>query len=524
MLSNSTRRWLAGLGVAGAFVAASATPALAEKSQVKLGWYFNDSTVATGTAGKVEDGIIYASAPVLLHDLTVRYDFSDLAGKIDVTAYEDTIGECTSPSKHVLLCTSMWEVGVEEWGLAGIFPVQLTPTDTAKDGDSGKLKMTVSAAGIDAIAHESTVRVGEGVDLAAGAPTELSLAPGKSFTAPLSVTNAGGTTAKGATVVFYNDYGLNAGKRFSNCTYVGNELRTCQFKEDLPAGTTFSATLPYVLGADSFAPGLKYGEVVWMTPAEFEDFQRYINHFEATIGKPGTDGELTLAEASAKMSKAVQADTQPDNNSSHLAVKVTGKNSTDLEALGATLTGKVGDLVKATVGVRNNGPATLDYNRAGSSITYMALDVPKGTTAVEVPQSCAPVNGDKWGEPGEPGARHYRCYFDPFLKAGDTATRDFTLRIDKVIANATGIVKINVPCQCDGGFYRDLKPANDTAKLVVNPAAGGGNDGGQGGGDGGTLPITGSSTGLIAGIGALLLAAGAGGYVIARRRKTRFVA
>ncbi|MFD2763969.1 LPXTG cell wall anchor domain-containing protein [Micromonospora eburnea] len=36
--------------------------------------------------------------------------------------------------------------------------------------------------------------------------------------------------------------------------------------------------------------------------------------------------------------------------------------------------------------------------------------------------------------------------------------------------------------------------------------------------------MTGTATGLIAGIGALLLAAGVGGYVIARRRKTRFVA
>ncbi|WP_281183906.1 LPXTG cell wall anchor domain-containing protein [Micromonospora halophytica] len=36
--------------------------------------------------------------------------------------------------------------------------------------------------------------------------------------------------------------------------------------------------------------------------------------------------------------------------------------------------------------------------------------------------------------------------------------------------------------------------------------------------------MTGGSTGLIAGIGGLLLAAGLGGYVVARRRRTRFVA
>ncbi|MEK8108737.1 LPXTG cell wall anchor domain-containing protein [Micromonospora sp. M12] len=36
--------------------------------------------------------------------------------------------------------------------------------------------------------------------------------------------------------------------------------------------------------------------------------------------------------------------------------------------------------------------------------------------------------------------------------------------------------------------------------------------------------MTGQSTGLIAGLGALLLAAGGGGYLVAKRRRTRFVA
>ncbi|MEV6303679.1 LPXTG cell wall anchor domain-containing protein [Actinoplanes sp. NPDC051861] len=44
------------------------------------------------------------------------------------------------------------------------------------------------------------------------------------------------------------------------------------------------------------------------------------------------------------------------------------------------------------------------------------------------------------------------------------------------------------------------------------------------GGDGGGLPVTGSSTGLVAGIGAALLAVGAVGFVLARRRRTRFTA
>ena len=71
------------------------------------------------------------------------------------------------------------------------------------------------------------------------------------------------------------------------------------------------------------------------------------------------------------------------------------------------------------------------------------------------------------------------------------------------------------------GFTEDLKPANDIAKILVN---GGERRPGGGDGDGGSLPITGQSTGLIAGLGALLLAAGVGGYLVAKRRRTRFVA
>ncbi|MGW5082190.1 LPXTG cell wall anchor domain-containing protein [Micromonospora echinospora] len=524
MLSNSSRRLLAGLGVAGAFVAASATPGFAADPKVKLGVYFGDTTIATDSDGKIESSTVHSSAPVVLHDLTVRYDFTGLAGKVTVGKDEDTSADCTSPSANVLVCTSPWEVEVDEWGHGGLFPVQIKATDKAADGDTGTIKVTLSANGFDGVSHEAKVRVGEGVDLAAGPETTVSAAPGKSFTAPLKVTNVGETTAKGAAVIFYNDYGLNSTKHYSNCTYVGDELRTCRFDEELPAGGPFGATLPYALGADSMAPGSKYGEIIWMTPNEFEDFEGYLDNYDVTIGEPGTDGKLTLAEAAGKATaRGFQADPRPENNGTYLEVKVTGNNGTDLEALGAAVTGKAGATVKAAIGLRNNGPATLDYSRSGSSVTYLTFDVPKGTTTTAVPENCFPVKGDEWGEPGQPGGRHYRCYFGSLLKAGETVTLDFGLKIDKVIANDTGLVKINVPCECDGGFYRDLKPANDTAKVVVNAAPGGG-DGGQGGGDGGTLPITGSSTGLIAGVGALLLAAGAVGYVLTRRRRTRFVA
>ncbi|MEV4654711.1 LPXTG cell wall anchor domain-containing protein [Micromonospora sp. NPDC049301] len=521
MLTHSTRRWLAGLGVAGAFVAASASPAVAaEEAPIELGVYFGDTTIAIDSAGKMEYATVYSNAPVVLRELTVRYDYRGLEGKVTIAEEADTATDCTTPEKGVLLCTDPFEVGVDEWGLGGLFPVVIAPTDSAKDGDAGTVKVTLSAAGFDAVSHDAKIRVGEGVDLAAGPGAEVSAAPGGNFTTALKVSNAGETTATGASVIFYNDYGIRADKHYSNCTYVDDELRSCHFEENLAPGATYSANLAYKLGKDAYAPGSQYGEIIWMTPAEFEDFDAYLDSAGVSVGKPGTDGKLALTELPTKAgARSFQADTEPDNNRSFLEVKVTGKNGTDLEAIGDKASGKKGDEVDVTVGFRNNGPATLDHSRGGSSVTHMNVEIPKNTTVVAAPEFCAPINGEEWGEPGEPGGRVYGCYPTPFIKAGDQETVDFTLRIDKVVANDTGAVKINLPCECDGGFYADLKPANDTAKIVVNAANGGG-----GGGDGGALPITGESTGLIAGIGALLLAAGVGGYLVAKRRRTRFVA
>ncbi|RLP89254.1 LPXTG cell wall anchor domain-containing protein [Micromonospora sp. CV4] len=522
MLTHSTRRWLAGLGVAGAFVAASASPAVAQETKPQLSIYFGDNTIATDTTGKIDGTILYSTAPVVLQGVTVRYDYRDLAGKATLTEEGESADDCTSPEKGILVCTERFEVGIEDgWGLGGLAPVVIAPTDAAKEGDVGALKVTLSADGFDAVSHEAKVRVGEGVDLAGADPIAVSGRPGAKISAPLKVSNAGETPAKGVSVVFFNDYGIQADKRYSNCTYVDNSLRSCTFDQELAKGASYSTPLEYRIAKDAYAPGFEYGEHNWMTIAEYEDFRSYLETNGFSLGKPGDGDVLTLSEA-GKSARGVQADKNPDNNWSHVEVTVTGKNGTDLAAIGDDVKGAAGAKVTATVGFRNNGPATLDYTRGNSSVTHMTVGIPTGVTVVEAPETCAPVEGDQYGELGEAGGRQYRCIPSPFIKAGDEEKVTFGLRIDKVIPDAAGTVKVNVPCECDGGFYADLKPANDTAKILVNATGG---DGGQGGGDDdGGLPVTGQSTGLIAGLGALLLAAGVGGYLVAKRRRTRFVA
>ncbi|MGC4764861.1 LPXTG cell wall anchor domain-containing protein [Micromonospora sp. DT46] len=165
--------------------------------------------------------------------------------------------------------------------------------------------------------------------------------------------------------------------------------------------------------------------------------------------------------------------------------------------------------------VTNLGPALLEHQNG----PVFRVTIPEGTTAVEASGECQPyTSDDEWdpwsGNWGEPGAKQYGCQVTESPKGMENGY-EFSLRIDKVVPNASGAVSVHLA--------GDSNTKNDSAKIVINPVNTGGGEGG-GDGDGGTLPITGESTGLIAGIGGLLLVAGVGGYVVTKRRKTRFVA
>ena len=74
-------RWLTGLGAAGALVAASATPAVAA---APIAPYFQDTTLAVGSAPTTRGLLLYADEPTTLSNVSVRYDYRSLADKITI--------------------------------------------------------------------------------------------------------------------------------------------------------------------------------------------------------------------------------------------------------------------------------------------------------------------------------------------------------------------------------------------------------------------------------------------------------
>ncbi|MGV9210578.1 LPXTG cell wall anchor domain-containing protein [Micromonospora sp. RB23] len=514
-----TIRWLVGLGAVGALVAVSATPAVAAAT---IEPYFQDATLAVGAA-KTSQLFLYADEATTLDDLSVRYDYRSLANKISITPADQQ--ECTTPEPGVLLCPEQFGVALSELPPlgSGIYRgvtkrVNMTATQDAQVGDSGDVVVSFEAAGGRRGSYTSQVRIGEGVDLAGGPFTTFTSKPGGKVPVPLAVSNVGAKTVTGFVAVFDLPYSMRTRDRFSNCLYSDDHLVSCQFDEEIPVGGAVSTTLNLELGKDTYAPTNQSGYAQFMTIADFEDLTRVREAVGARAAVRGSGPKLTLAEAPNRARQADQTDVGPGFDYTGWIIKVTGRNGTDLAAIGATLKGGVGTVVTATVGLRNNGPATLDnVSEEWEAATHTLVELPPGTTAVEVPLGCQP----------RAGTRTYQCASDMLLVAGVTYTVDFRLRIDKVVPNAKGTVWVNAPCECPAGgsFTGDIKPANDRATILVNPGQGGGSGDGDGGsGGGGSLPITGTPTSLLAGLGGLLLVAGLGGYLLARRRSTHFVA
>ena len=124
------------------------------------------------------------------------------------------------------------------------------------------------------------------------------------------------------------------------------------------------------------------------------------------------------------------------------------------------------------------------------------------------------ADGDT-GYESVPGKRFYRCGNDVQLfKPGASYTTTFQLKITQVIANATGNVSFTNPFADPVDLPSDANPGNDVSEVVINPHAGGSNGG---------LPLTGTQTGLVATIGAALLAGGVVLFMMARRRRVLLV-
>ncbi|MDG4823262.1 LPXTG cell wall anchor domain-containing protein [Asanoa sp. WMMD1127] len=499
----TARRLFAGLAVAGAFVAATAPAAHAAP---------NLRVEAMGTLVAPDSSspayMFVGSDEGLTGTVTVTVDSSALDGAY--VSVENSGWRCDTTTGALIHC----ELPAGEDSYGEILDYQVHGKGDAKPGDEGSITFTVEAGGAKAFG-KTVVTVAEPSDLAVAETVTVPGLPGGVAHANQPLANIGQSTVEGTVLLLQPEYRTLYDGNFENCTSYAEYFAVCTFDEPLAPGTNYrlSEDLPFRVDKAARTGAVFHSFAVWLTEAEWALIEdAWIT--DDVDPKPGTGDPLRL-EKVANSQRVPQVDVDGYNNFSSIDIKVGGDNRADLAAVGATAAGAAGATVAVQPSVKNLGPAALELLANEHIDPVIRITIPEGTTAVEASGDCAPYGaGDEWldwEKLGTPGAKEYGCLAYE-LNPGDTWQYFFTLKIDKVVPDATGAITVKV----DG----DPNAANDTAAIVVNGTDAGG---GTGGGDGG-LPVTGPQATLIASLGALLVGGGVAGFVLFRRRRMRFIA
>ncbi|MER5409011.1 hypothetical protein [Streptomyces sp. NPDC002769] len=177
---------------------------------------------------------------------------------------------------------------------------------------------------------------------------------------------------------------------------------------------------------------------------------------------------------------------------SYHRMPMTADSSADLVAVGDRAKGRRGHTVTVTAALRNDGPGWI-HNTQSDDQPGLMVHVPAGTTAVQVPQECAPFGIDSPTGPSEPGHPVYVCWHDDnLIEVGQTLRYTFVLKVGGKAHDTEGEVRASSVYGTHQDY--DKNAANDTAFLHVDvakdddPGTGGsgGTTSGGGTGHGGT--------------------------------------
>ncbi|MBL1105354.1 hypothetical protein JK361_12265 [Streptomyces sp. 5-8] len=469
-----------------------------------------------------------------------------------------------------------YRITIDAGGLAGVAQAKLPCTTSGAtatcEGDRihagekadvlGGIRLDIPAGGSPRRFGEITVTgEGEGV---AFAPLHIQVvvsdsrivshelpAPGVgvggTWGAPLGLRNAGRAPADGVVLRFRGTRGLNFPDSYGNCVYrhtTDGPLKDqgtdaiCAVSGVYEAGAAYEVTEPLKVKTAAFALNDLF--TYSFAPADAGQAKALPKTGGYT---PGTGAPLTLRKL---------AGTPSGVYSSKGTAWLPQDNSYDILITGDSARGAVGDKVTVNVGFRNLGPAWvrgLEPPDDDPMLVYVAL--PPGTTATKIPEDC-------WAGRLDDGSDGYGCWAHTPVLEDANLTFPFELRIDKVVENAKGRIRMqpfdypSEPDQDNNSAWIVLNAADDDGSTQgttggpsadpspsapggpsadPSPGASGGDTSGStgatggdgpassGGTSGGGLASTGAGGAVLLGGGALLaLGLGAVLVVVVRRR------
>jgi hypothetical protein len=521
------RRWqsrLARACVAAAIAAAAATGMAANPAQAEPpddGYLFtrlNDFAIGgVGSPGKAVPLWVDTARAV---NPKITIDVSDLAGIATLT----TGDEC-----EVSGTTAVCELP-DLAPFTDAIPLFFQPADGVSDGAEGTIVYTSSAGNFPSEEQTATLTVRNGFDLVALPNEPLAAKPGDEVTTDVKFANLGNQAATSLILTLSFSPGV-VPDAYENCVYTPVEELPATWAQCLVESDEPIAPDPEVVYGLNGGFGVTIGpEAIGNELADYflfglDDAPELPDTVKLSTRGGGKKLTLTSTKASTKR---LAAATEVDEGDNYGATDIQVENGSDLAAVGAALTGAVGDTVKAKVGVKNLGPAALDqWGGDGTSVAEFTVAVPPGVEVVRGPEFCAALTVDENGvvmdAPGDAGGVYYRCFSDlAYLGVGDSALVELEFKI-KSLDPAAGAVSLDDKFR-EPPAWDDDNNANNTAPITIAVTAegGGGEDGGTGG-TGGELPVTGVQVGAIAGGGLALLALGGALFLVSRRRPVTLV-
>jgi hypothetical protein len=474
--TRQARIAIAALGAA-LLIAASPVPAHADTPQVWLDSDVGASAIAVGSAGKTVPVWYRAggeSGAVLPAIVRVRIDASaaksltvGLAGPIPGCAQAAAVITCSRPAD--VLYTP-----------AGDLRVTLKPALGAKAGDVATISLTTTADGIaPSVENRDITLSAPGPDLQVGR-LQTTGAPGGTAQGRPTIRNTGDRTATTILLSLGTGSYSTFTTRHRNCHYqhddYGFEYAVCllekinlkpgealTFAEGTPLKLTISPNVPGQLRINRYDPPRQ----PYSTYASY-----YVDVFDTKpvderLAWPlGTGPALSFQRTAAPKKAALAASAvDPSDDWANLGITVTPNNPTDMAAAGASIGGRVGDVVSLKVGIANNGPAdvvaTPDGKGGDAADPYNAglrFTVPSGVKVVEVIPPPGFLYQNWYEQPLSTGTSYLVLPFS--LKHGERYTIEFKVRITSAAPSYGTVV-------AQGGTS-DPRPSDNSASVSVN--------------------------------------------------------
>ncbi|MEU7258511.1 hypothetical protein AB0B21_22215 [Streptomyces rimosus] len=391
-----------------------------------------DSPVRDDTPGKYQITLKAREPYPVVKNVKVRIDLSVLKGKAR-PIWPDQGNKC-GMTGQIMTCT----VDVEQGAI--FTPFTLVPQPGAAPGPAGAITVTVTGPGIPTVRHATQVIIGAPVITARQVPKRTGVRPGTGMELTPAFGNRGDTGIDGGVTVLVEASGATLRRVHGNCRYdkaVAPTRAQCDFPGPLPPGAAYETDAPFTAQADATA---MHGRVSYTVLRAHETSGEH--RLLPASAPRGTGAPLGLRPVDGGGSDfAPSMYSHADAATSVLDFDTTGIN--DLQAVGFTIKGKVGETVDAQVPYPRN---FVDPE--------MAVTLPEGISLVTVPRG-EHTSDMVYCEPGASGSGPAECHG---YEVGGTWVR---VRIDRRVEGARGSV------HALSGPKSDPNQENNTAPVTV---------------------------------------------------------